>query len=191
MTTGYCIYNSTNGYYLTLRVVDWIDIFTRKIYRDIIIDCFKYCRNYKGLKIWGYVIMSNHVHCILSAQKDRLYDILRDFKRHTSSSVLTSIQSSQERRRDCMMKRFEFAAGRNVRNSLHQFKFFAIKFAVTRTSINRRSTISTLSLGFFLLSRITNRTRTFPAILMAPAACFPTSVVFDCFLCSGFCFHHE
>ena len=121
MTTGYHIDHPSHAYYLTFTVVDWVDIFTRKIYRDIIIDCFTYCRNFKGLQIWAYVIMSNHVHCILSAKNNNLSDILRDYKRHTASTILKSIQTPQESRRDWMMKRFEFAARSNVRNNPHQF----------------------------------------------------------------------
>ncbi|HZV70896.1 MAG TPA: transposase [Saprospiraceae bacterium] len=121
MTTGYQIYNPANAYYLTFTVVDWVDVFTRKVYRDIILDCFSYCRANKGLQVWAYVIMTNHIHCILSAKNNNLSDVLRDFKRHTASTMLKTIQTPQESRRDWMIKRFEFAARSNVRNNQHQF----------------------------------------------------------------------
>ena|SRR5687768_13209373 len=120
MSTGYRINNQHNGYFLTFTVVDWVDIFTRKVYRDIVIDCLKYCRNSKGLKIWAYVIMSNHVHCILSTDNN-LSDILRDFKRHSASKILKQIQEQGESRRDWLLKRFEFAARSNARSGLYQF----------------------------------------------------------------------
>ncbi len=121
MTTGYRISHPANGYFLTLTVVDWVDIFTRKAYRDFIVDCFTYCRNFKGLNIWAYVIMSNHIHCIFSAKNDNLPDILRDLKRHTASKILKAIQRPHESRSGWMMKRFEFAARSNVRNGVYQF----------------------------------------------------------------------
>ncbi|MGB4846624.1 MAG: transposase [Saprospiraceae bacterium] len=121
MTTGYYIDHPGNGYFLTFTVVDWVDVFTRKIYRDIVLDSFTYCRNHKGLQVWAYVIMSNHVHCILSAKNNNLPDILRDFKRHTASHILKAIQNPMESRRDWMMKRFEFAARRSIRSQPHQF----------------------------------------------------------------------
>ena len=65
--------------------------------------------------------MPNHMHCILSATNDNLPDILRDFKRHTASTILKTIQSHEESRRDWMMKRFEFSARSNIRNSEYQF----------------------------------------------------------------------
>jgi hypothetical protein len=44
MPTGYQIKDQEAAYYLTFQVVFWIDIFTRKVYRDIIIDSLKYCQ---------------------------------------------------------------------------------------------------------------------------------------------------
>jgi hypothetical protein len=44
MSTDYKIEDQAALYYLTLQVVDWVDIFTRQIYRDIVIDSIKYCQ---------------------------------------------------------------------------------------------------------------------------------------------------
>jgi REP element-mobilizing transposase RayT len=121
MTTGWGIRDPLSSYFLTFTVVDWVDVFTRKIYRDIVLDSFQYCRENKGLQVWGYIIMSNHVHTIMSAKNGNLPAIIRDLKRHTASKILKEIQSLDESRRDWMMKRFEFSARSNVRNSEHQF----------------------------------------------------------------------
>jgi len=59
--------------------VQWADIFTRKIYRDIVIDSFKYCREHKGLEIYAYVIMSNHIHLLARSEKEDLSGTIRDF----------------------------------------------------------------------------------------------------------------
>ncbi len=56
---GYEIRDQEACYYLTFQVVGWADVFTRKRYRDIVIDSFKYCQENKGLKIYSWVIMSN------------------------------------------------------------------------------------------------------------------------------------
>ena len=79
-------------------MVGWADIFTRKIYRDIVIDSFNFCRQHKQLKIYSYVIMTNHVHCILSTEGN-LSDIIRDFKRHTSMQILKTIEAENESRK--------------------------------------------------------------------------------------------
>ncbi|MBK7233605.1 MAG: transposase [Saprospiraceae bacterium] len=121
MSTGYQIADKAGLYFLTFQVVDWVDIFTRKVYRDIVIDSFDYCRKHKGLQIWAYVVMSNHVHCILSAKNGNLPDVVRDFKRHTASKILYEIKKPVESRKDWMLKRFEFAAMSHIRNSKYQF----------------------------------------------------------------------
>jgi len=77
MPTGYQIDNQSGLYYLTLQVIDWVDIFTRKNYRDIVLSSFEYCSEHKGLNLWAYVIMSNHVHLIVSTMDSNLSDVLR------------------------------------------------------------------------------------------------------------------
>src|SRR5687767_4159269 len=114
MSTGYKIRNPHGLYHTTFTVVDWVDIFSRKIYRDIIIECLDFCRKHKGLSVWGYVIMTNHVHCILSAQNGNLPNLIRDFKRFTATKIIKAINLCDESRRDWMLKRFEFAARINA-----------------------------------------------------------------------------
>jgi len=121
MSTGYQILNQHLTHFLTFQVIDWIDVFTRKIYRDIITDSLTYCRTAKGLKVWAYVIMSNHVHVLFEASKSNLSDVVRDFKRHTASQILKAIKESNESRKDWMIKRFEFAARSNKRTNDIQF----------------------------------------------------------------------
>ncbi len=120
MSTGYQIDNQDGFYFLTFQVIDWVDIFTRKIYRDILIESLDYCRKNKGLQIWAYVIMSNHVHAILSAKENNLSDLIRDFKRFSATRILKEISNIIESRSDWMLKRFEFAARSHIRNSKYQ-----------------------------------------------------------------------
>ena len=114
MTTGYHISDQNGVYFLTFQIVDWVDIFTRKIYKDIVIESFKFCIENKGLRLFSYVIMSNHIHLIACANEPfKLSDIIRDFKKYTAKSFLIEINSNTESRRDWMLKRFEFAAKSN------------------------------------------------------------------------------
>ena len=99
MPTGYQIYNQKATYYLTLQVVFWIDIFTRKIYRDIIIESLKHCQKEKGLEIYALVIMSNHVHLLVRSSKGELSGTIRDFKKHTSKKIVKDIITSKEESR--------------------------------------------------------------------------------------------
>lgn len=120
MGESYQIHDPQGLYFLTFQVVGWADIFTRKIYRDILIDSFVYCQREKGLKLHAYVIMSNHVHCILSTENN-LSDIVRDFKKHTSKAILKQIENPKESRREWLKLIFKYHAKYNKRVRLVQF----------------------------------------------------------------------
>lgn len=50
MPTGYQIKDQQAAYFVTVQVVHWADIFSRKIYRDIVIESLDYCGKHKGLE---------------------------------------------------------------------------------------------------------------------------------------------
>lgn len=120
MTTGYQIKEQDALYYLTLQVVEWVDIFTRQSYRDIVVDSLRYCQQNKNLQVFAIVIMSNHVHLIANSGTSELSATLRDFKKFTSKAILQQVAEGRESRREWMLNRFEFAASRHGRNDRYQ-----------------------------------------------------------------------
>ena len=52
-------------YFVTDTVVDWVDIFTRPTYKHIVLESLAYCQKNKGLIIYAWVLMSNHLHAIV------------------------------------------------------------------------------------------------------------------------------
>ena len=110
-------------YFVTLTVVDWVDIFTRPIYRHIILYALEYCQKNKGLIIYAWCIMSNHLHLIIEAKEGyNLSDILRDFKKFTSKEILKTIKEYPESRRKWLLNRFEYAGKFN--NKIKNYKFW-------------------------------------------------------------------
>jgi len=120
MSTGYQIVNQGAAHFLTLQVVLWADIFTRKKHRDIVIDSLKFCQKEKGLEIYAYVIMSNHVHFLCRAINENLSDVIRDMKRHTSKKIVEAILAGDESRKDWLLMIFRFAARKHSRNNEYQ-----------------------------------------------------------------------
>jgi len=120
MSHGYQVRNQSGLHYLTFQIVQWADLFTRQVYRDIVIDSFKYCQQYKGLEIYAYVVMSNHVHLLARSQNDNLSDIIRDFKRHTSKRIIEAIEKENESRREWLLMIFRYAARCHKRNNEYQ-----------------------------------------------------------------------
>ena len=85
-----------------------VDVFTRKAFCDINIDRLNFCVGNKGLIIYGYVIMSNHLHWLVQAKNEDLSDVLRDFKKFTSGNIVRAIEENkQESRRDWMLWLFK------------------------------------------------------------------------------------
>ena len=108
-------------YFVTLTVVDWIDIFTRRIYSDLIIENLTYCQQNKNLNIYAYVIMTNHIHVVANVEEGSLSDVLRDFKTYTSKELVKLISDNpSESRRDWMLNAFEKAGRYNPLNIHHQ-----------------------------------------------------------------------
>jgi putative transposase len=119
---GYKIRNKKEIHFITFAVVEWIDVFTRKEYRNIVVESLKFCQKEKGLLLHGWCIMSNHVHLIASAKNENLSDILRDFKKFTSKQIIAAIVNSRtESRREWMLGVFKAQAERNSHNVHYQF----------------------------------------------------------------------
>jgi REP element-mobilizing transposase RayT len=108
MSTAYKLSEKTGCYYLTFQVVGWVDIFTRKIYRDIVIESLKYCQQHKGLSLFAYVIMSNHIHLLARSEQGDISGFIRDFKKYTTKKFLEIVDSEVESRQDWMKVVFAY-----------------------------------------------------------------------------------
>jgi putative transposase len=119
---GFKIRNQAAIHFITFAVVEWVDVFTRKDYRDIVLESIKYCQTEKGLLLHCWCIMSNHLHLIASAKNLDLSDVLRDFKKFTSKQIIVAIENNQtESRREWMLKIFRELGEKNSRKKNYQF----------------------------------------------------------------------
>lgn len=73
---GYTIKDQEKPHFITCTV-DWIDIFTRKVYKDIVVFSLDYSIKEKGMILYGYVIMSNHIHLIVQSKDGKLSDLIK------------------------------------------------------------------------------------------------------------------
>ncbi len=120
MKSGHQIREQDATHFLTLTIVDWVDVFSRKNYRDIVINSLDYCIKNKGLRIYAYVIMTNHIHLIARSETGKLSDTIRDFKKFTAISILDAIKNEPESRREWMLHRFAWNAAQTATNSNYQ-----------------------------------------------------------------------
>ena len=109
-------------YFVSFATVNWLDVFVRRLYCEIVVDSLRYCIANKGLELYAWCIMSSHVHLIISSAEGNLSGIIRDLKRHTSKALLKAIaENQQESRRQWMLWMFERAGRRNPNNEQYQF----------------------------------------------------------------------
>jgi REP element-mobilizing transposase RayT len=123
MRSGYHISDQYLIYFTTFTVVGWVDIFTRKECKNIIIDSLKFCQKQKGLIIHAYVLMESHLHLMAAAKEGSkgLSVIIRDFKKFTSLEIINWIKDNpKESRRAWMKMVFEYHGKYNPNNTHFQ-----------------------------------------------------------------------
>lgn len=114
MKEGYTIKDQEKPHFITCTVVDWIDVFTRKVYKDIVISSLDYCRKNKGMIIFGYCIMPSHIHLIFRSADGKPSELIRDFKGFTSRKLIQAIhENNQESRKEWLLWMLKKAGEKN------------------------------------------------------------------------------
>ena len=91
----YTITEADKPYFMTCTVVEWLPVFTRPETVNILLDCWQYQRQHAGLKLYGYVILENHLHFI--AQADNLNKCVSSFKSYTARQILDHLAAQHKR----------------------------------------------------------------------------------------------
>ena len=80
--------NENQIHFLTFTTIEWIDIFTKLEYFELLSKSVNYCQANLGLKVYGYVFMTNHLHFLWQAKEGKkLSDIVRSYKRFTTEKI--------------------------------------------------------------------------------------------------------
>lgn len=109
-------------FFITLTVVSWVDVFTRKDYCEEIVKNIRYCQQHKGLELYAYVIMSNHMHWLAGQKEGRLNYLLRDFKSYSAKQILSMVYDNPyESRKDWMKIVFQYNAKYQKQNAENMF----------------------------------------------------------------------
>src|SRR5688500_3319325 len=112
MSEKYKVRDQDRPYYVTFATEGWVDVFTRQEYRDILFESLKFCQAEKGLVIYAWCLMTNHLHMIVGRNAAfGIDEIIRDFKKYTSVQICRAIESNpRESRRNWMLSIFRAAA---------------------------------------------------------------------------------
>jgi len=119
---NYTIEDQHATYFLTFTITDWIDVFTRPEYNSFITEGLTYCREKKGLKLYAWCLMSNHLHLLCRTEPPfKLSDCIRDYKQFNAKRILETIQTIPESRKEWMLYRFEYAGKFDNRITKYRF----------------------------------------------------------------------
>jgi putative transposase len=101
MSRKYKFRDQEKLYFVSFATINWIDVFVRSEYNEILLESLRFCQTEKGLEIYAWCIMPSHVHLIIGTTGKPMQDILRDFKSFTSRSIKDEIKNHPgESRRD-------------------------------------------------------------------------------------------
>jgi REP element-mobilizing transposase RayT len=122
MSRNYKFHNPNGIYFVSFSIVYWISVFTREIYFDILINHLKFYQKERGLILYAYCIMPNHIHLIFRSELGKPAELLRDYKKITTRSTIKGInENPKESRKEWMLWMFQQAAKRDTRKSVHKF----------------------------------------------------------------------
>ncbi|MDQ8005069.1 MAG: transposase [Pedobacter sp.] len=117
MSSKYKIRDQSLPYFVSFATVYWLDLFVRNEYREVLLDSLRYCQKEKGLVVYAWCIMTSHVHLIIGTSGNKMEDILRDFKSHTSRTLRKAItEHPQESRKEWLLWMMERAGKQNSNN---------------------------------------------------------------------------
>ena len=123
MSQNYKFHKPEGVYFVSFAIVEWLDVFTRNEYKNILLENLEFYQK-KGMEIYAWCIMTNHVHLVFRSMNDtKPQDLLGNFKRFTSKAVVKAIQTNpKESRKQVLLEQFKKAAAKS--SNVHQYQFW-------------------------------------------------------------------
>jgi putative transposase len=123
MSRKYKFHNPNGAYFISFATVNWLNLFTHDIYFSVLADSIDYCREKKGMELFCYCFMPNHVHFIFRSKNGDPSGLIRDYKGFTSKKLLKTIQENpSENRREYFLHVFEKAG--NARSNVEKYQLW-------------------------------------------------------------------
>jgi REP element-mobilizing transposase RayT len=124
MSRSYKFHNKEGAHFVSFSVVKWLKIFNNEFYTEILLDSLRYCQTNKGMEIYAWCIMPDHVHLVFRSVGDRNPElILGDLKRFTSKKIVKAIQENpDEPQKDAYLSIFKKEAAKS--SNVNEFQFW-------------------------------------------------------------------
>jgi putative transposase len=122
MSRKYKFLNKEGLYFVSFATVNWVDVFVRELYNEIVTDSLTYCIDNLGMELYCWCIMPSHIHLIYAARDNNPEVILGRFKEYTAKQLLKAIEENQrESRREWLLWMFKKAAEKSSNVKNYQF----------------------------------------------------------------------
>jgi REP element-mobilizing transposase RayT len=99
----YRIYESHRPHFMTWTIVGWLPVFTRRETAEIVLDSWRFLQRERGLCLFGYVILENHLHLIASAP-----DLAASVKNSKSFTARQIVDLLEKRFVEVLLKQLRF-----------------------------------------------------------------------------------
>jgi REP element-mobilizing transposase RayT len=98
-----------------MTIVGWQEVFTRRVYQQIIIDNLNFAVENRGLEIYSYVVMPNHIHMIANSENP-LDNIIKKFKSFSARKIIDELQANEQlSRKERFLNSFSYHAQNDQR----------------------------------------------------------------------------
>jgi REP element-mobilizing transposase RayT len=79
--------------------IEWLDVFTRNDYKTILIESLCFCQQNKGMEIFAWCIMTNHVHLVFrsSGEEASIQYNMCEFKRGNEKNYFTEFSFAKQK----------------------------------------------------------------------------------------------
>lgn len=112
----YTITEPDKPHFMTCTVVEWLSVFTRPEIVQILLDCWHHQREHAGMRLYGYVILENHLHFIAQAQD--LNKCVSSFKSFTARRIIDFLHAQ---RADRLLEQLRLARRAHKIDRKYQF----------------------------------------------------------------------
>lgn len=102
-------------YFITSSIVEGIPLFSDPDIAQIVLKSFRFIQSEWDVKLYGYVIMENHLHCAL--QHKDLTKTVKNFKSYTAKMIIDSLE---KRGRTLILDKLRFAKKLHKKQSKYQ-----------------------------------------------------------------------
>jgi len=82
-------------HFITTTVTVWLKVFEEPTFANTIIQSLQFCQREKGLEIFAYCLMPDHLHMI--ARAPDLPAAMRDFKKFTAKLITSKLEETEHK----------------------------------------------------------------------------------------------